>query len=110
MKDMVCSFGSRLRTHRLMVGRTLQEVTDASGCTKAYLSQVERTDNEGRISAGRAYAIAQFLGVPMAAFMGESPGEPASAEDMTFFHRYVALSEQNKARFQKVCQLMRGRS
>jgi ferritin-like protein len=39
MKDMVCSFGSRLRTHRLMVGRTLQEVADASGCTKACLSQ-----------------------------------------------------------------------
>ncbi|MCL2876974.1 MAG: helix-turn-helix domain-containing protein [Betaproteobacteria bacterium] len=79
---MACSFGSQLRAHRLMAGRTLQEVADASGCTKAYLSQVERTDNEGRISAERACAIAQFIGVPMAAFMGESPVELASAEDI----------------------------
>jgi len=92
----------------LAAGKTLQAVADACGCTKAYLSQVERTDHEGRISAERACAIAQFLGVSVAALMEESPVELVTIEDVAFFRRYVALSEPDKARFRSVYQLMNG--
>ena len=96
---MIQGFGQRLRLHRSAAGKTLQQVADSCGCTKAYLSQVERTDHEGRISAERAYAIAQFLGVPMAALMGESPVELVSVEDVAFFQRYVDLSEPTRHGF-----------
>lgn len=105
---MTQGFGQRLRLHRLAAGKTLQQVADACGCTKAYLSQVERTDHEGKISAERAYAIARFLGVPVAALMGESPVVLVAIEDVAFFQRYVALPEPDKARFRQVCQLMKG--
>lgn len=105
---MTHGFGQRLRSHRLAAKKTLQQVADACGCTKAYLSQVERTDHEGRISAERAYAIAQFLGVPMAALMGESPAELVAIEDVAFFRRYAALSESDKERFRQVCHLIKG--
>jgi transcriptional regulator with XRE-family HTH domain len=103
---MTSSFGQQLRLHRFAAGKTLQQVADACGCTKAYLSQVERTDNCGRISADRLYAIAQFLGVPMAALMGESPDESASVEDLDFFQHYVVLAEPDKIRLRKVCRLI----
>lgn len=50
---MTHAFGQCVRKHGLAAGKTLQQVADACGCTKAYLSQVERTDHEGRRSGGQ---------------------------------------------------------
>lgn len=105
---MTAGVGQRIRKHRLAAGKTLQQVADACGCTKAYLSQVERFDQDGRLSAELALGIATYLGVPMAALMEDETGLPATIEDLAFFHRYCALPESDKARFRQVCRLMKG--
>ena len=105
---MTAGVGQRIRIRRLAAGKTLQQVADACGCTKAYLSQVERFDQDGRLSAELAVGIATCLGVPVAALMEEEAGLPTTAEDLAFFHRYCALPEPDKARFRSVCQLMKG--
>jgi transcriptional regulator with XRE-family HTH domain len=105
---MTPGVGQRIRKHRLAADKTLQQVADACGCTKAYLSQVERFDQEGRLSAELALGIAKCLSVPVAALMDDETALPTTAEDLAFFRRYCALPQPDKARFRQVCQLMRG--
>lgn len=105
---MTAGVGHRIRNHRLAAGKTLQQVANACGCTKAYLSQVERFDQAGRLSAEIALDIANCLGVPMKALMEDATGPVITKDDLQFFHNYCALSESDKLRFRSVCQLMRG--
>lgn len=99
-------FGQRLHLHRKAAGKTLQDVADACGSTKAYLSQVERFDATGRMGADRALACAHFLGITLDELMREA--SCTSSEDLAFFKQYMALSGEDKARFRKVCRIISG--
>ena len=100
--------GYRIRKYRLTAGKTLQQLADACGCTKAYLSQVERFDHNGRLRAELALGIAKTLDVPLATLMEEEANPALTIEDLSFFRQYCALSGPEKIRFQQVCQLMKG--
>lgn len=107
---MTAGVGQRIRNHRQAAGKTLQQVADACGCTKAYLSQVERSDHAGRLSAELALGITKCLGVSVAALMEDEVAPSITVEDLAFYRRYCALPESDKARFRQVCQLMKGES
>lgn len=104
-------FGQQIRKHRKASGKTLQQVADACGCTKAYLSQVERTDKTGRMSADLALRVAKSIGVSLSDLMqtrkSEHPSNTDNAKDTEFFLRYLSLSPRDKDRVKKVCKLLR---
>lgn len=72
--------GAKLRASRVGARLTLQEVAEAAGVSRSFLSQVER----GRVSPSIATLrrVADALATPMAHFFGspdDSPGDPAAA-------------------------------
>ena len=96
----------RIRKHRQTVGKSLQQVAVECDCTKGYLSQVERFDQNGRLNAALLFRIALCLNVSMAALMNEEPEHPSSSEGLAFFNRYRSLPKPDKARFRQVCRLI----
>jgi transcriptional regulator with XRE-family HTH domain len=69
--------GSRIRERRLLLGMSQQQLAEAIGVTYQQAHKYERGLN--RISAGRLYAIAQVLGVPVSWFFdGLGAGGPAA--------------------------------
>ena len=66
--------GGRIRERRIMLGLSQQQMADMIGVTYQQTHKYERAIN--RISAGRLYAIAQVLRVPLSYFfdgLGERP-------------------------------------
>lgn len=100
--------GPRIRFYRLAAGRSLQDVAAACGCTKAYLSQIERLDLTGRLRAPLALSIARFLQVPVDAFFSQQSIGPIAEVDLEFMRRYCALPESEKKRFRRICLILAG--
>lgn len=61
-----CYVGSRIRSRRIMLGLSQQQMADLIGVTYQQTHKYERGIN--RISAGRLYEIAQVLKVPVSFF------------------------------------------
>ena len=61
-----CHVGSRIRTRRVMLGLSQQQIADLIGVTYQQTHKYERGIN--RISAGRLYEISQVLKVPFSFF------------------------------------------
>lgn len=91
-------FGGRLRTCRLRACRTLQQVADVVGCTRGYLSALERSADGGNVSAELLYAIARHLGTSVEYLLrGEEPCParpvPPRARIRTFYCAEVEIPE-----------------
>ncbi len=72
--------GRRIRQRRLERGQSQTELANALGIT---FQQVQKYENgTNRISAGRAYAAAQHLGVPLDYFFEGAELPPASQPDV----------------------------
>lgn len=71
--------GAKLRARRAAAGLTLQEVAEATGVSRSFLSQVERGLVSPSIASLRRIAAA--LGTPMAALFvaGDEAGDAAAA-------------------------------
>lgn len=104
---MASAFGTRLRQYRQARGLTLQQVADAVGCTKAYIWELEKREGP-RPTAERLSAIAKTLGVTLSDLLGESTTDipKATPDDVVFFRSYVALSDEEKERYQQAFKLM----
>jgi transcriptional regulator with XRE-family HTH domain len=50
--------GARIRKRRLQLGMTLQDLAEATGLTKSFVSQVERGRNSPSISTLRSISVA----------------------------------------------------
>ena len=61
-----CHVGSRIRSRRIMLGLSQQQMADLIGVTYQQTHKYERGIN--RISAGRLYEISQVLKVPISFF------------------------------------------
>ena len=61
-----CHVGSRIRSRRVMLGLSQQQIADLIGVTYQQTHKYERGIN--RISAGRLYEISQVLKVPVRFF------------------------------------------
>lgn len=67
----VPSLGQRLRTRRKQLGRTMQELANASGLTVGFISQIER--DISRPSLVSLYAVAHALDTSVDQFVSEAP-------------------------------------
>lgn len=68
--------GARIRSRRIMLGMTLQQLAEAIGVTYQQANKYERGTN--RVAAGRLAAIAAALGAPISSFF-EDLGRPADS-------------------------------
>ena len=66
--------GARIRKRRLQLGMTLQDLAEATGLTKSFVSQVERGRNSPSISTLRNISVA--LEVPVLYFFQSEPTTP----------------------------------
>ena len=66
--------GARIRKRRLQLGMTLQDLAEAAGLTKSFVSQVERGRNSPSISTLRSISVA--LEVPVLYFFQSEPTAP----------------------------------
>jgi len=108
--DTDCHVGARVRERRIILGLSQQQMADHLGVTYQQAHKYERGIN--RISAGRLYEIAKFLGVPVGHFfrglaVGHTPGltkrQSMSLElvrnfaDVTDAKRQSALAQMARA-------------
>ncbi len=70
MENVIEAIGQRLKELRLQKGLTLEEVSERSGCTPGFLSQVER--NKATPSISLMYALAQSLETRVSEFFPET--------------------------------------
>lgn len=87
---------SCLKDLRVAKGYTLKEVSEATGYTKSFISQLERDLKRPSLESLRK--IANFLDVPITTLM-ENENVPASKEGCTVLsseeHRRIRLSDQS---------------
>ncbi|CAM5516490.1 hypothetical protein ATER59S_03921 [Aquamicrobium terrae] len=69
--------GSRIRLRRNMLGMSQEKLGESLGITFQQIQKYEKGTN--RVGASRLQAIASILGVPVAFFFEDAPGQEASA-------------------------------
>ncbi len=85
--------GTRIRERRVMLGLSQQQLAELIGVTYQQAHKYERGIN--RLSAGRAYEIAQVLGVPVGFFFEGL--ESGQAPDLTARQRMCLELARNFA-------------
>ncbi|KQZ12765.1 MULTISPECIES: helix-turn-helix domain-containing protein [unclassified Mesorhizobium] len=68
--------GSRIRLRRNMLGMSQEKLGEKLGITFQQIQKYEKGTN--RVGASRLQAIASILGVPVAFFFEDAPGQEAS--------------------------------
>lgn len=101
------SFGARLRAMRRAAGLTQQRLADTAGCTKAYVSQLEQRESGAEVGAFLLTRLAGALGRSFSELFDGTPAPTTAltAEDRAFVRQYLALGEEERARFRKLCAL-----
>jgi transcriptional regulator with XRE-family HTH domain len=74
---VLVSIGERLRSARERAGLTLDQTAELSGLSKAHLSRLESAERQPSIAA--LLAVAEALGTPVSALLGEQPPDAALA-------------------------------
>jgi transcriptional regulator with XRE-family HTH domain len=106
IEAQLCSFGARLRELRVRRGLTLEQLAEASGLTKSFLSRLESGGRQASIAA--VLTLSRVLDVSLA-FLFESPLalEPCvivrgaeAEENSTHGLKYAAMS--NAGRFSRL--------
>jgi transcriptional regulator with XRE-family HTH domain len=72
---VLVSIGERLRAARDRVGLTLDQAAELAGLSKAHLSRLESAERQPSIAA--LLSLADALGVPVSALLGEQAGDTA---------------------------------
>jgi transcriptional regulator with XRE-family HTH domain len=100
-KTSLEALGGLLRSHRTAAGLTLRELSERTGVSNAYLSQLERGMHEPSLSVLRALSLA--LDVPLASLLaragvleGEDGGPPGMRETEAAILRDPELSEPHR--------------
>ncbi len=89
--------GSRLRSMRLLLGRSQMDAAKAIGITFQQLQKYEKGSN--RISAGRLHQLAVEYSCPVAWFFGEydnSAINPLTNEELNFLHLLRSCSSDGR--------------
>ena len=101
--------GTRIRERRVMLGLSQQQLAELIGVTYQQAHKYERGIN--RLSAGRAYEIAQVLGVPVGFFfegLGGSPEPELSARQrmcLELARNFANISDEKHQ--EALCQMAR---
>jgi transcriptional regulator with XRE-family HTH domain len=92
---MAESFGERIRNKRREAGLTLDQLAEASGCSKSYIWELENK-NPPRPSADKLASIAKALGTTSDYLLALDTETEASATDKAFFRKYQSMDDKNK--------------
>jgi transcriptional regulator with XRE-family HTH domain len=101
--------GDRIRSRRIILGLTQQQMADIIGVTYQQTHKYEKGVN--RIAAGRLFQIAQALGVEVGYFfegmaeVGKTEASPQQRMLLELAHSFVAIS--NRRHQEAVCNLAR---
>jgi transcriptional regulator with XRE-family HTH domain len=101
--------GDRIRSRRIILGLTQQQMADIIGVTYQQTHKYEKGVN--RIAAGRLFQIAQALGVEVGYFfegmaeVGKAAASPQQRMLLELAHSFVAIS--NRRHQEAVCNLAR---
>jgi transcriptional regulator with XRE-family HTH domain len=101
--------GDRIRSRRIVLGLTQQQMADIIGVTYQQAHKYEKGVN--RIAAGRLFQIAQALGVEVGYFfegmaeVGKTEASPQQRMLLELAHSFVAIS--NRRHQEAVCNLAR---
>lgn len=95
-------FGEKLRRIRTGRGRTLEELAEAVGSSKAYIWQLENKKN-AKPSAELLLRIADYLNESPNFFLDDSQDEPSENQmEDAFFRKYRKLSEEDKRTIDRI--------
>jgi transcriptional regulator with XRE-family HTH domain len=92
---MVEKFGERIRNKRKEAGLTLDQLAEASGCSKSYIWELENK-NPPRPSADKLASIAKALGTTSDYLLALDTETEASATDKAFFRKYQSMNDVTK--------------
>ena len=92
---MAESFGERIRNKRKEAGLTLDQLAEASGCSKSYIWELENK-SPPRPSADKLASIAKALGTTSDYLLALDTETEASATDKAFFRKYQSMDERTK--------------
>jgi transcriptional regulator with XRE-family HTH domain len=101
--------GDRIRSRRIVLGLTQQQMADIIGVTYQQAHKYEKGVN--RTAAGRLFQIAQALGVEVGYFfegmaeVGKTEASPQQRMLLELAHSFVAIS--NRRHQEAVCNLAR---
>jgi len=92
---MAEKFGERIRARRKEAGLTLDQLAEASGCSKSYIWELENK-NPPRPSADKLASIAKALGTTSDYLLALNTETEASATDKAFFRKYQSMDKNTK--------------
>lgn len=102
---MICDIGPRVKERRLAMGLTLQALADQVGCSKANIWEIENKISK-RPSAQKVLNLAAALDTTMDDLLGVMHSGRISAQDMAFFHRYLASGDRAKLQLRQILKIL----
>jgi transcriptional regulator with XRE-family HTH domain len=102
---MVEKFGERIRNKRKEAGLTLDQLAEASGCSKSYIWELENK-NPPRPSADKLASIAKALGTTSDYLLALDTETDASATDKAFFRKYQSMDGKIKDTIRQMLEVI----
>lgn len=100
------SFSGRLKELRLRSGKSLQEVADAVGLSKAHLWELEANRSKNP-SFDLLKKLSDYFKVSVSTLVGETPTEGRDANDeqlMVLFRQIKELAPEDRELIEKIIQ------
>ena len=102
---MTKNFGERIRSKRKEAGLTLDQLAEASGCSKSYIWELENK-NPPRPSADKLASIAKALGTTSDYLLALDTETEASATDRAFFRKYQSQDGDTKDKIRQMLDVI----
>ena len=102
---MAEKFGERIRSKRKEAGLTLDQLAEASGCSKSYIWELENK-NPPRPSADKLASIAKALGTTSDYLLALDTETEASATDKAFFRKYQSMDDKVKDTIRQMLEVI----
>ncbi|WP_300303426.1 helix-turn-helix transcriptional regulator [Ferrovibrio sp.] len=103
------ALSDNIRKHRERARKSLQELADATGASKAHIWEIE-TNRAKNPSIDLLTKISSVLGVSVAELVGENPRDPDEAPEIVAMYRDLkGLSEGDRKVIQEMISHFRKR-
>lgn len=100
------SVGARLKELRVKKGKSLQEVADAVGASKAHIWEIERGGSQNP-SMELLKKLADFLGVSVSKLIGEEPSSEEQEDLIVLYRDMKDLSDTDREVIMKLAKRLK---
>jgi transcriptional regulator with XRE-family HTH domain len=101
------SLGARLKQLRIKKNRSLQDVADAVGASKAHIWEIERGGSKNP-SMDLLNRLADYFEVSVSFLVGESPDE-REAELVALYRDLKSLSPEDREKMRAIMKVFKGK-